>query len=124
MKKSKAFLFLVFLLSCCHQQKNFSYSNSNEPWFLADSLYKFHNYTGKLTYKDTEPTMVPIDSNAIKILLSKMAGFSPGHWDYYYRVGYFSKQKKINHLQPILIYVGGDDYSSFLMIVLNENNKV
>jgi hypothetical protein len=36
---------------------------------------------------------------------------------------FVSKQDKIGDLQPIIVHIGGDDYSSLTMILLDENNN-
>ncbi|HZX57485.1 MAG TPA: hypothetical protein VFE54_02125, partial [Mucilaginibacter sp.] len=36
---------------------------------------------------------------------------------------FISKQDKVGDLQPIILSIGGDDYGSITMIIINSNNK-
>ena len=69
MNKLLVFLLTLFLFSCNQHQTVAVLKGEIEPWFLADSLYKFHDYHGILCDTD-RPNLVQMDSTAEKILLS------------------------------------------------------
>jgi hypothetical protein len=57
-----------------------------------------------------------------KFLSKEIYGDTAGTMNTYSMQAYFiSKQKKIGDLRPIIVFISGDDYGSFTMILLNKN---
>lgn len=119
------FILLIFTLSNCENNSIQNSSSDKEHIdFLSDKLFEYKNFKG--TIKDVwmnselSNKYLPIDSQATLLLLNHEQ--SPIRFPYY-GARYVAKQNKIGNVQPIIIYVSSDDYSSYILVTLNENKR-
>lgn len=124
MKKLIILLLVNIIYSCesnDHSKNDLAKKNSFD--FLNDTLYKYKNFKGtlKIDWSDSEfeNNYILADSITINLLLNHEESpiESP-----YYGARYVAKQKKIGNIQPIIIYVSSDDYSSYILVTL-DNKK-
>lgn len=113
----------LFSCSSSYQEKN-SVAQNESFNFLIDTIYKYKIFKGVLNDEWLEEKEISkyflLDSLTISFLLNHEN--SPIKAPYY-GARCVAKQNKIENIQPIILYVQSDDYSSYLMVLLDEKNE-
>ena len=129
MTKTLIFCFL-FLLSC-------STGNNKQNVTLSDDLFVIKNLKNSslihsFKYRDNhlfsdstfKTEFVPLDSTYKRLILApimkKDLGVDADYSRKFILSHFISKQEKIGHLQPIVIYSTADDYQSLIFAVLDS----
>lgn len=103
--------------------KNFAYKNLQD----LSTLWKNNKYDeDKKLYADStfKVPFVSLTRHQKEKIIGPFLLKELGLKNVNYMEAYFiSKQDKIGVLQPILIMIGGDDYTSLTMILLDKNNR-
>ena len=86
---------------------------NRENRLYADSTYKVA--FSVLSAKQKEVLIGPF--------IKKILGVEPNYVVDFMNVFFVSKQEKINGLQPIIVWIDGDDYTSLTLIILDEKYK-
>lgn len=130
MQKIWPLLLLLVLWACNNKQPVNSSGTEDitEQDYLADSLYKFHNYTGRIDLNTVDTkNLVACDSifklkyanNIIVVDTVTLRAVYP-----FYECYFVSKQQKILNYQPIIVRINADDYFAFILMVLDGNRNL
>jgi hypothetical protein len=118
------------MLSACgnKQPANIGTEVVAEQDYFADSLYKYHNYTGRLDIETidtknliaTDSTFKLIYANSIIVMDTvTLSAVYP-----FYGCYFVSKQKKFSNHQPIIVRIEADDYFAVILMVFDDNKSL
>jgi len=109
--------------------KNFVYKNLTNTLNVKliekrlDTGFDNNLYTDS-TYKRTFPELTPNQKiELIAPFISKLLNVNEKYPRDLMKAYFISKQNKIGDLQPIIVQIGGDDYNSLTMIILDSYGK-
>lgn len=124
-------LFALLIVSACNNNSQHESAEGNTAQhFFADSLYKFKNYTGLINiqkFNFDKGGFVKADSNFKKQFINPLEFYGDGRFvDVYplYDCYFFAKQPKVGNIQPVIVHVTMDDYTSYIMLLIDEEHKL
>jgi hypothetical protein len=142
-----SFIVVLLIFGCSQEHTSKKLSKNLDTSFLTDNNFIYKNVKSTFEIKFTGKTDVPngsdVDNNLyadstykrkfveltalqktklIAPFISKELNVNYKYSRDLMQAYFISKQKKIGDLQPIIIEINGDDYSSLTMIILNKMN--